>query len=394
MKLVDLLVERLEEWPESVTYFVQDVDGEVKAGSGSEPIEPVDSSTWIRHTPLDNYRFYSCLCTDWKTSIVTKDVYTKHQDKTQMKQDFRNTKIHIKSEEHSKAIQEAVFAAGGKWQGGGEFYREGINFIFLNDSLSMSYCDNAVYFEEHDYKEIQFPLPTKDVYTKKETQTKRKVRKDFDPTKDYSVNVEGCSEDEKKEVQQAFFDAGFPWESSGRVYRYLDAVKYTNTEDGGKITEYCMYHKSTVGCNMTAKEFLDLVYEPESKGHVHAELMQQYAEDAKTSKTPWRLWEFLDKEDGWTTFKGAPGWHETSVYRRKPKTHTVHGVEIPDLRVSLKSGDNFFLANPTSPELTTLYQFDGDIKDEIWVARGLAYQPTKEGEQAAILHSRVMLGIA
>lgn len=124
--------------------------------------------------------------------------------------DYRKTKIHIKSEEHSKAIQEAVFAAGGEWQGGGEFYREGINFIFLNDSLRMTYCDNAVFFEEHDYKEIQFP--TKDIYAEhKETQMKRKVREDFNPAKEYSVDVEGCTVKEKEEVQQAFFDAGILW---------------------------------------------------------------------------------------------------------------------------------------------------------------------------------------
>ena len=72
--------------------------------------------------------------------------------------DFRKTKIHIKSEEHSKAFQDAVFEAGGKWCDSGEFYLRDVNFIFVNDSLSMSLCGNAVFFQEHDYKEIQFPL--------------------------------------------------------------------------------------------------------------------------------------------------------------------------------------------------------------------------------------------
>ena len=81
MKLLELLVKELEEWPEGVTYFVQDGDGEVKAGSGSELSEPTDSCVWIRHIPLDDYIFYSCLCTDWQTSIVTKDIYTKHKER-------------------------------------------------------------------------------------------------------------------------------------------------------------------------------------------------------------------------------------------------------------------------------------------------------------------------
>lgn len=86
MKLVELLVEFLEEWPEGVTYFVQDGDREVKAGLGSKLIEPDDSRIWVRHSSLNNYTFYSGLCTDWQTSVVTKDIYTKHKEETQMKQ--------------------------------------------------------------------------------------------------------------------------------------------------------------------------------------------------------------------------------------------------------------------------------------------------------------------
>lgn len=80
MKLVDLLVKELEEWPESVAYFVQDRDGEVKAGHGSAPREPLSTGVWIRPIPSDDYYFYPySSCTDWQTSIVTKDVYTKHK---------------------------------------------------------------------------------------------------------------------------------------------------------------------------------------------------------------------------------------------------------------------------------------------------------------------------
>lgn len=78
-----------------------------------------------------------------------------------MTQDFRNTKIRILSEEHSKAFQEAVFGVGGRWCDSGEFYLRGVGFIFVNDSLSMSLCDNAVFFQEHDYNEIHMPTPIK-----------------------------------------------------------------------------------------------------------------------------------------------------------------------------------------------------------------------------------------
>lgn len=39
----------------------------------------------------------------------------------------------------------------------------------------------------------------------------RKVRKNFDKNKGYSVNVTDCTEEMKKAVQQAFFDVGIDW---------------------------------------------------------------------------------------------------------------------------------------------------------------------------------------
>ena len=107
----------------------------------------------------------------------------------------------------------------------------------------------------------------------------RKVRKDFDMSREYSVDVSGCTEEEKKEVQKAFFDVGIFWRNCGKEYHYLDKVLYSNTSSSGRITKYCMYDISTFHRNMSAKEFLVLVYEPENQGHAHAELMALYAED-------------------------------------------------------------------------------------------------------------------
>lgn len=222
---------------------------------------------------------------------------------------------------------------------------------------------------------------------------KRKVRKDFDPGKEYSVDVEDCTAEEKKEVQQAFFDAGFPWKLGGKEYRCLDAAQYSNTLVGRGVTAHLMYGCSTERCNMTAKEFLELVYE---QGHVHSESMTLYAEDAKTHSKPWELWQVKVRSLDWSDWNDcvvSPSWEPSLEYRRKPKTHIVNGVEVPDLRVTLKSGDSFFLADPTAPKLTSLYRFDGDIKDEIWVERGLCYEPTEEGKQAAILHTKAMLNM-
>ena len=143
---------------------------------------------------------------------------------------------------------------------------------------------------------------------------------------------------------------------------------------------------------MTTKENLNNVHEPEQQGHIHAELMAQYAEDAKTHSAPWKLWQYERGIGVWCDLETHPKWHSEWVYRRKPKTRVIHGVEIPDLRATPKHGEDYYLASPTSSILVSLQIYDGDTMDKLWIERGLAYQHNEEGKQAAILHAQVMLG--
>ena len=134
----------------------------------------------------------------------------------------------------------------------------------------------------------------------------RKVREDFDPTSSYRVDVVGCTEEEKVKVQQAFFDTGFQWGYWSKKYKYLNAAQYSNTTSSGTITENLLYGSTAEGNNMTAQEFLTLVYEPEQKGHIHAESMALYAEDAKTHVEPWKEWQFKYREGMWAGLADQP----------------------------------------------------------------------------------------
>ena len=227
--------------------------------------------------------------------------------------------------------------------------------------------------------------------------TKRKVRKDFNPAKEYSVNVEGRTEEVKKEVQLAFYDVGFPWDAGRKVYRFLGAAMYTNAMDGGNITAHLMYGSTTDGCNMTAEEFLELVYEPQVS-HIHAELMAQYAEDAKTTDKPWELWEY--NTPNFRSYK--TGWEPIAFlacnnYRRKPNTKLVHGVEIPDIGLDLSKCEertDFYVP------CVRIYKYYVGLSHHKhnncvrYSQAGIAYPYTEEGKQAAILHAKAMLGIA
>lgn len=223
---------------------------------------------------------------------------------------------------------------------------------------------------------------------------KRKVRKDFDKRKEYSVDVSNCTEEEKKKVQQAFFDVGFMWESVGKEYIHLDAVQYTNTTGTGCLNKHCMYGTTTEDCNMNPDEFFSYVYEPVQQGHVHAENMTLYAEDAKTTDKPWELWQFKDSDGVWWTIHGGnPMWQPATEYRRKPRTKLIHGVEIPDISIAPSGGEMFYTPNTLVTLLVSCGSAGGNSQLEHLVSNGLCYPCTEEGKQAAILHAKAMLGI-
>lgn len=107
---------------------------------------------------------------------------------------------------------------------------------------------------------------------KESKQPVRKVSEYFDTTAEYSVDVSMCTEEEIKKVQQAFFDVGISWIVGGKVYKYLDAKQYSNTAENGTVSSYLVYSSMINGCNMTAEQFLKLVYEPNEQKHVQTEL--------------------------------------------------------------------------------------------------------------------------
>lgn len=304
MKLVDLLVKELEEWPEGVTFFVQDGDREVKAGGGSELREPEDSGIWIRRTSLDNYNFYSCLCTDWQTSVVTKDIYTKHKEGMLLTQ---------------------------------------------------------------------------------QTQMKQIV-----------VNVDGLTIEEKKRVNEALAKIknimpcppmfwGYPmdWES----VRIMFATSY----GGGKVGFDCCANRSPTH---TVRQVLEMAGMAE-QGHVHAELIAQYAEDAKTTDKPWKNFQWRTRDSTWLAMQKDMQFESKYEFRRKPKPHNVHGVEIPVFEFTPKVGERYYTANVGLPEFfEDGYKTSEDCTfTQRMIERGLLYPFTEEGKQAAILHSKSMLGI-
>lgn len=101
---------------------------------------------------------------------------------------------------------------------------------------------------------------------------------------------------------------------------------FADTPDANQLLGGFLWENTDLGYDTWRKvikcEQFHLIPKPEKpKGHVHAKLMKKYAKDAKTSETPWELWEFRDYDDeSWRSLGAHPYWGEKVQYRRKPKS--------------------------------------------------------------------------
>lgn len=255
-------------------------------------------------------------------------------------------------------------------------------------------------YDQHEKKPTHTPQEI--IAMAEQLNTKRKVRADFDKSQPITVNVKGCSEDVKKQVQQAFFDVGLRWGFSGGEHNLLGKDIYTNTSSDGRVESRLMWAScgsSSHAKRITPAEFFAMVYEDEPQGHPHAELMMAYAEDAKTNAEPWKLWQSRNwqqkpDESSWIDCKFMPEWDIHCEYRRKPKTHLVHGVEVPDLRIKPDPDKGYYAPHVTIDNLVVEFCNDGDHFDKHLISHNLCYEHTEAGKQAAILHAKAMLGIA
>lgn len=124
------------------------------------------------------------------------------------------------------------------------------------------------------------------------------------------------------------------------------------------------------------------------KGHPHAESMLLYAQDAMETNKPWERWECKDSVEGWSSLTDHPMWGLYLIYRRKPQTILVNGIEVPEpVRTSLEKYEQYWVAAPSAESFALQVRWLGDNADFRLLHSGLIHM-TKE---AAVLHSKAML---
>ena len=122
--------------------------------------------------------------------------------------------------------------------------------------------------------------------------------------------------------------------------------------------------------------------------HPHAASMLLYAQDAAETDKPWERWEFKGRDNGFNGCLKHPEWHEHYEYRRKPKTITVNGIEVPEpIREAPKMDEKFFFVDLSLPTLTAHHPWKDDAYDRAWLKKGLIHS-TKE---AALAHAKALL---
>lgn len=135
----------------------------------------------------------------------------------------------------------------------------------------------------------------------------------------------------------------------------------------------------------------------EYEGHIHAELMAKYAEDARTHKEPWNnfQWRTRTRTSTWSGMLRGMQFESKYEFRYKPKTHNVNGIEIPDLRVkSFNAGTLVgYCVDPLAERLCREHWSMVSETTERFLGLGILYEHTEEGKQAAILHAKAWLGI-
>ena len=124
-------------------------------------------------------------------------------------------------------------------------------------------------------------------------------------------------------------------------------------------------------------------------GFIHAELMAQYAEDAKQHNKPWELWQH-DVSGTWVDCVSHPNWCSNTQYRRKPRTIQLGDYEVPEpCRVELEYGQEYFV-----PLMTTsgakFCTWNGDKHDLYVLKANLVHLDF----QSAEIHAKALIEVS
>ena len=146
-------------------------------------------------------------------------------------------------------------------------------------------------------------------------------------------------------------------------------------------------------CHTTSNRMEYIEVREEQQGHIHADLMLQYAQDAQETDKPWERWEVYGKITGrWIPLSECFPFLPENQYRRKPKMVYVtlpngECVSWPEpLKEALDIDEEYWYFD-ASPECINYDYWKNLDFDKGLLSAGMLHLTKKAAEQhAAALH--------
>jgi hypothetical protein len=77
----------------------------------------------------------------------------------------------------------------------------------------------------------------------------------------------------------------------------------------------------------------------------------------------------------WAPCTAHPAWKKDCGYRRKPRTITVNGIEVPEPeRKPLQRGEMYYTADPSRIDMYDWYEWGETERDIARLARGIVHR--------------------
>lgn len=128
-------------------------------------------------------------------------------------------------------------------------------------------------------------------------------------------------------------------------------------------------------------------------GHKHADLMAQYAEDAKATEKPWLLWEALYTDGKTRDLDTHPCWSVHVDYAKKVKSKLIHGVEVPDITIIPGTDQLYYCPCVKKHQMFDIFRWINCPQDFHRLDHNLCYPYNEKGKQATIKHTKALLGV-
>ena len=134
---------------------------------------------------------------------------------------------------------------------------------------------------------------------------------------------------------------------------------------------------------------MNSAFDPSKPAHPHANSALDYATEMLTDPAPWVNWEYRNGANhDWCPCSKNPVWGRHMEYRRKPRTITINGIEVPEpVREPLTLNQDYYAVRLEYPDGFLKPTWCHSVRDSRYLVAGLIHLT----EEAARKHAEALL---